>query len=62
MKVVQARFISGTTHLTAWVENRIKAKNLVSFKDEPDRFWLVESIDSEPTEQSSINRGWNNNI
>lgn len=63
MKVIQVRFQSGDTRLTAWVEDKVKPTDLVSFKnDEPERLWKVISVDSEPVELSSVNRGWNNNI
>ena len=64
MKVVQVRLLSGVTHMTAWVEDKIKVGNLITLKDSdnPSRRWEVVSVDSDPVEQSSINRGWNNNI
>lgn len=64
MKVVQVRLTSGDSHLTAWVENKIKVGNRITLKDsdDPDQMWEIISIDSEPVEQSSVNRGWHNNI
>lgn len=64
MRVVQVRLKSGDSRLTAWVEDKVKIGSVITLKDSdnPMRKWEILSIDSEPVEQSSINRGWHNNI
>jgi hypothetical protein len=63
-KVIQVQLVSGSTHLTCWVEAKVGCGNIITLKnsDEPERLWSVKAIDSGPVELDSVNRGWNNNI
>jgi hypothetical protein len=61
MMVAQMELRSGTTRLTAWLDNSVRVGQFVVFKNDDGRWWEV--LDKYSTQElSSINRGWNNNI
>lgn len=61
MMVTQMELQSGTTRLTAWLDNSVRVGQFVTFKGEGPRRWEV--LDKYASQElSSINRGWNNNI
>ncbi len=62
MDVVQVRLSCGSKRLTCYVENLVKPGNSVLLKDDPDRIWIVDAVDTEPVDLKTIHRKWNNNI
>lgn len=63
--MVQVSLQADNRHLVTWLaaDKRLKPGNTVTLKDyeDPKLVWKILHV-GEPTEASSINRGWNNNI
>lgn len=61
--LVQVDLRAANRHRTCWVEPRVKVGDQITLKnsDEPTVRWDVLRV-GEPTESTTIKRGWNNNI